>query len=429
MPLSRNDCADVAIVGGGFTGAALACALADSKRKIVLFEARRTPPSRFAGELLHPAKLGVLGDGLLGRLRARGADVRGFAVSPGADRPATLLPYLGARPGLGIEHGVLVDELRRAAAERPGVELRLGARAEVLFDHDARAIGVEAGGLPLYAPLVLAAEGRHSSLRTQLDFPTEARLISFTAALRVRGPLPNPGFGHVLLGAPGPILAYPIARDEVRMCFDLPGLKVDAPSLPERLRTFYAPAVPAPLRAAMLAALDGDSLQLAANHAVSTRQCVAPGLALVGDAGGCAHPLTAAGMSVCLNDVELLAEELAHHSADEALARFEQRRYRFVRTREALTDALYDLFGHLGPARRALHGALFGYWRGVRGRTASVALLQCARSGRAHLAAEWLRVFAGATVEAARGSSGPRGAALADLFSFAARRAGRILRE
>jgi 2-polyprenyl-6-methoxyphenol hydroxylase-like FAD-dependent oxidoreductase len=415
--------ADVVIVGGGFTGASLACALADGKRRVVVFEARRAPAARFAGELLHPSRLDVLDEALLARLRCRGAEVRGFAVVPAPGGAATLLPYPGPRRGLGIEHTALVAELRHAAAERAGVELRLGAHAEVIFD-EGRAIGVRTDeGDRVNADLVLGAEGRHSPLRARLGLAAETRLVSFTAALRVRdAELPHAGFGHVLLGAPGPILAYPIGGGDVRMCFDLPGER-HLLSVPDRLRADYALAVPEPLRSAMLRALDGEELQLVANHAVRTRRCIAPGAALVGDAGGCAHPLTAAGMSVCLNDVQLIADELARgRPGRAALRRFERRRYRFARTREMLTDALYRLVTHRGASGQALRDSLFGYWRSPRARARSIVLLSGEESSPRALHREWACVIVGAAVRAARAG------ALRDLVAFIGAHFGRLNR-
>jgi 2-polyprenyl-6-methoxyphenol hydroxylase-like FAD-dependent oxidoreductase len=431
---------DIVIVGGGFTGAALANALADGKRRILMLEARRTPTARFAGELLHPARLDVLGAPLLARLRARGADVAGFAVVPGEGAAATLLPY--PSPGLAIEHRVLVDELRRAALERPGVELRLGVRAEALVDAGGYTVGVRTdAGAHIQADLVLGAEGRHSRLREQLGLPSTTRLMSFTAVLRVDGAeLPHPGFGHVFLGAAGPILGYPIERASsaaqppssaslrspigggaVRMCFDL--LETcTLPGLPSRLRGEYARFVPEPLRTAMLRALDERAdLQLMATHAVRTRHCVARGAALVGDSGGCSHPLTAAGMTVCLNDVRVLADELARAGISQAaLQRFEERRYRFARARERLTDALYELFGHDGASGPLLRRALFHYWNGSeRAREASIALLACTESSPRAFFTEWGRVLALAAAGAARGEAGPRGPVLTDLLRFA----------
>src|SRR5204862_8357803 len=139
---------------------------------------------------------------------------------------------------------------------------------------------------------------------------------------------------------------------------------IDIPVLPEGgrdavtalLRTEYAQHVPEPLRSAMLRSLDEQPPEMAANQSIQTERCVLPGAALVGESGGCSHPLTAAGMTVCLTDIRILVEELAVAAASgrggvddpagvaDALRRYQDRRYRFVRAREVLADALYEVF-------------------------------------------------------------------------------------
>src|SRR3954471_6937913 len=134
---------DVIVVGGGLSGCAMATALADGRRQILVLEARAGRNPRFNGELIHPHGVDVLDEhGFLGPLHeAGGADVRGFAVVQSQDKPTTLLPYEeipGSRPyGFAIDHHDLVDTLRRKMLERPGVELRLGERViDVVRDQE-----------------------------------------------------------------------------------------------------------------------------------------------------------------------------------------------------------------------------------------------------------------------------------------------------
>src|SRR6478752_5918779 len=94
---------DVIVVGGGLSGCAMATALADGRRKILVLEARAGRNPRFNGELIHPHGVDVLDErGFLGPLHeAGGADVRGFAVVKSLTEPTTLLPYdeiAGSRP-------------------------------------------------------------------------------------------------------------------------------------------------------------------------------------------------------------------------------------------------------------------------------------------------------------------------------------------
>jgi 2-polyprenyl-6-methoxyphenol hydroxylase-like FAD-dependent oxidoreductase len=204
---------DVIVVGGGFTGASLAASLGDGRRRVLALEARAGRNPRFAGELIHPTGVDVLdARGLLTPLEAGGGQpVRGFAVVASAGASPTLLPYAEiprARPrGFAMEHHDMVDALRATARARPGVELRTGARVVELLRERGRVVGVRTdGGEELRARLVLVAEGRHSRLRAALGIAEESRLLSFTAALLARGAeLPAPGYGHIFLGAWGPI--------------------------------------------------------------------------------------------------------------------------------------------------------------------------------------------------------------------------------
>ncbi len=400
---------DVVIVGGGFVGSTAAAALADGRRRIVVLEARAGADPRFRGELIHPHGVAVLeGLGLHAPLvRAGGFDVRGFAVVPGADTDAVLLPYddVAGRPmrGLSMDHHAMVATLRAEISARPGVEVRTGARVTGLVREGERIVGVElADGERVLADLTIVAEGRHSKLRGLLGIAQEMRLLSFTAALLLEDvEVPNARHGHVFLGAPGPVLAYAIGEGRVRMCIDIPAsAEKGRDAIVALLRTAYAPFVPEPLRAAMLRAANAESLEVCANHALHTRRCAGPGVALIGDSGGCCHPLTATGLTTGLNDVRVLAEELdstvdgaSWASVDAALLRYQKRRYRFVRAREILADALYEVFRGADTGPLAVRNGIIRYWQGsARARMASMALLSGQESRLTAFLAEYARV-------------------------------------
>jgi squalene monooxygenase len=400
---------DVVIVGGGLTGASLACALADGKRRILVLEANQGRGSRFAGELIHPTGVSVLDQlGLLTPLKqAGGVEVGGFAVGF-AGRASMHLCYEdipNARVhGFAIEHHDMVRVLRNEAAARPGVELRQGVRVVDLERDGDRVVGVRtSAGELARADLTLVAEGRHSRLRQSLDTGESSRLVAYNAALLVENAiLPEGRYGHIILGAPGPILAYPIAlaedgRSRVRMCFDFPSLPEDGRGVDRiaaAIRTRYLPLVPEPLRSAAELALDRRKPDLAACHAMVTRRCVGPGVALVGEAGGCSHPITAVGMTVCLTDVRILAEELSENRPlDKALARYQKRRYRFARSAELLADSLYQAFIADRDGTRAIREGIFRYWeRSRRARSASLALLSGADVRLTSFLGEYWRV-------------------------------------
>jgi 2-polyprenyl-6-methoxyphenol hydroxylase-like FAD-dependent oxidoreductase len=409
---------DVIIIGGGLSGCAMATALADGKRRILVVEARAGRNPRFNGELIHPLGVDVLDErSFLDRLHAvGGADVRGFACVPGLGQRATLLPYTeiaGSRPhGFAIDHHDLVDTLRTCMAERPGIELRCGERVTDVVRDQERVVGVVTARGPLLASLVIACDGRHSKLRALVELPERARLLSFTAAaLLADCPLPHPGFGHIFLGAWGPILVYPISAANARTCIDLPAdMDKGKDAVIARIRADYAGCLPDGVRATLLRALDAGELEVAANYAIYTDECVVPGAALVGDAAGCSHPLTATGMTIALHDTRLIARELAAidlasaAELDGALARYQAARYRFVRAREILADALYEVFRGTDDGTRAIRQGIFRYWNGSPGaRARSMALLSGHESRLPAFLREYLTVVGTSTSTVLRG--------------------------
>ena len=437
--------ATVVIVGGGFAGLSAARALGapgqsqahgEPRRRVIVLEARTGADPRFRGELIHPPGVRVLaGLGLHAPLlRAGGADVEGFAVALDPALPPIALRYTevrgGAPRGLAISHPDMVACLRREVAADAGVEVRTGARVAELIREGDRIAGVRTStGEEIRADLTVVAEGRHSKLRRALGFADETRLLSFTAALLIEGAeLPRAGYGHVFLGASGPILAYAIGRGRVRMCVDLP---VDAgkgqAAVEAFLRDVCAPSVPQPLRGAMLRAIVDAPPEICANHAIKTRRCAAPGVALVGDSGGCSHPLTATGMTVALNDIRALAAELHRGGStdapavDAALARYQRARYDFVRAREILADGLYDVFRRGDDGARVVRSGLSRYWAsGPRARAASLALLSGHESRLRAFIAEYLWVVGESAASvldgvAAEGLPGGRRAAFTGL--------------
>ncbi len=389
----KLDC-DVLIVGGGLTGSALATALADGRRRIIVLEARKGKNPRFNGELIHPSGVDQLEAlGFLEALHAAGGvDVTGFAVVPGRDSAPTTLPYAeipGSRAhGFAIDHHDLVATMRGIASAKAGVEYRYGERVTALLRDEERVVGVETTSGPLRAALVLAADGRHSKMRALVELAERARLISYTAAALLPDcELPAPGHGHIFLGAPGPILAYPISAANARTCIDLPAdMDRGKAAVLDSIKRDYLPVLPDVVRPSFDRAVAADEIEIAANYAIYTDECTVPGLALVGDACGCSHPLTATGMTIALNDVRALATALEGVSlsgapadrsrVDGALAEYQRARYGFVRAREILADALYEVFRGAEDGTRALREGIFRYWNGsAESRARSMALL------------------------------------------------------
>ncbi|MEO6952671.1 MAG: FAD-dependent monooxygenase, partial [Polyangia bacterium] len=286
--------------------------------------------------------------------------------------------------GFAIDHHDLVDVLRDVASKKPGVEYRFGERVTELVYDEERVVGVKTAVGEYRCDLVLAADGRHSKIRALIAMPERARLISYTAAMRLPDcALPEPGHGHIFLGAPGPILAYPISSTDARTCIDLPAdMDRGKDAVKKAIIEKYLPVLPDVVRPSFDRALAEQELELAANYAIYTDECTVPGVVLVGDACGCSHPLTATGMTIALNDVRELEKALdgvplsSRAALDDALQVYQKARYRFVRAREILADALYEVFLGAEDGTRAIREGIFRYWTGsVSNRARSMALL------------------------------------------------------
>jgi 2-polyprenyl-6-methoxyphenol hydroxylase-like FAD-dependent oxidoreductase len=410
--------ADIVVVGGGFAGLATAAALSTHGAKVTVLEALEGANPTFRGELIHPR--GVRALGALGLEQAFLAEawipVWGFATFDAPDVTPVLLPYPAeSGRGLTMEHTALVASFRRSLTAHPRVRIVHRARVQDLLCEGERVVGVRTGdGGEHRARLVVAADGRHSRVRKLLEIPTSTTLLSYTVALALEGDvLPESEHGHVFVGAPGPILAYPCGPDRVRMCIDVP---LDAArgrdALVRFLRERYVPHVPRQVRGAMLRALSESPLGGSANHSVYAEGCALPGVVLVGDAGGCSHPITATGMTSALHDVTTLAECVREEGlTDEALVSYQRRRFRFVRAREAFTHALYDVLRGEAGGALSLRAGIFRYWRGSeRARLVSMGILAGEEDSVTTFVAEYLRVVTTSSGVAFRTGSRDRGA-------------------
>jgi 2-polyprenyl-6-methoxyphenol hydroxylase-like FAD-dependent oxidoreductase len=379
--------ADVVVVGGGFVGLATAIALGKSGRKVVVLESRIGADRRFRGELVHPGGARVLEE--LGILPAVGVGLvrgcRGFAVTSAADDDPMLLDYpvtgAGTPGAFTMHHEDLRGLLLEAIEKQSEITLISGTPAVgVIYDRGAVAGVTTRQNSVVRAGLTVLCDGRFSSLRRDLGFTPAVDLVSYTLVLTPSGiPLPHPGYGHVFLGGPGPVLAYEVAGGAVRVCVDIPLHLAKAYRRREDqiVRSGYVDHLPEAIRGPFVDALRTPGSEMSANVKVMGAPCWAPGLVLMGDSAVCSHPLTAMGMTAGLRDAIALRNEL-DRGPDQASAlyRFERYRQRDVWLRQTFTDSLYQIFSGPDEVNGALRTGLFRHWRGSdRARANTIALL------------------------------------------------------
>lgn len=417
---------DVIIVGAGLSGCATARALAAAdetgSRRILIIDSHKDVHPRFSGEFIHPRGTRVLDElGFGDALRQAGAiDVDGFAVFEHADADVLRLDYASVPneipQGLSVHHKVLVRTMRKLIRDLPSVELREGwSLHELIKDHRGHIVGVVARdpqkqSVSIQCDLVIGADGKSSATRKLAGIRDDGReTIGFTAGLEVLDArLPLPTYAHVLLGAWGPTLAYPIHRHRdgsisTRLTFDLPrDLPVKGGKVRDYLLRAYVPFLPRELGQDVAKTLRSSSrpMDMAPTVNLPATRTVLPGLALVGDAGGCSHPITASGMTMGLRDAETIgleAKRRAHATGEPWLDVSSLQRYcaehdRYVPTRQALADAIYEAFRGEREGSRAIRRALFQYWMsGEQARARSMALLSCAERRPSVFLSEYLK--------------------------------------
>ena len=348
---------DVAIVGAGPVGSLCALAHARKGARVALLEANPKASQRLAGEWLHPPGVRILqhfGIGL--DTLPRSAAGRGFVVFPDDGSEPIVLPYMNGSQGLACDHALLVSRLRDAIENEVDVDFFTPARVSAV--EDGRLVYTSDGTVhTVDAARIIGADGRASVVRRSLGLSTDPMLCSRMLGVTVSGvSLPFEGHGHVLLGGPGPILAYGLADDCVRIITDVP---LDRWSRRDRvgfLTESYAALLPETLRPAFVEALRAGQFHVAANQ---LRPRVTYGHArrvLIGDAAGHYHPMTAVGMTLGFGDALALAEGGSFRD-------FAAGRFRATHVPELLAMGLYEVFADHRAEAVAMRHAVY---RGLR---------------------------------------------------------------
>jgi phytoene/squalene synthetase/2-polyprenyl-6-methoxyphenol hydroxylase-like FAD-dependent oxidoreductase len=387
MAKSRPDY-DVAVVGGGPVGAVTAIAFGRQGARVALLEANPQAARRFAGEWIHPPGVAVLDRLRAGRLdRAEPRTGYGFMIFPDDGTPPIEMPYQGG-VSLACEHEGIVESLREVARSIDGVDYLPGTRVHAIEGHR---LTVEHSGTrcDLHAGRIVGADGRSSIVRKALGLDPASKPLSHMASvLLTEVTLPFEGFGHVVLGGPGPILMYRIGENQVRVCLDLPLSYGEAARRPPVLWDAFNRVMPKALLPAFRRALADGPIAWAVNRFRPRSGFGRGHIAIVGDALGHVHPLTALGMTVGFLDAEAIAN---------ARSIEEYARARRSLVPELLANALYHCFQREDASATAMRQTMFHVLRqSETERARTLSILSGAEPRVSRFTASFLRMAAGA---------------------------------
>ena len=348
---------DVAIVGAGPVGTLCALAYARNGARVALLEGNPKASGRLAGEWLHPPAvrtlrdMGIEVDGL-----PRSTEGKGFVVYPEDGSEAIVLPYGGDSRGLACDHSLLVSRLREAIGDEAAVDFISHARVKAV-EEGRLAFSIGGAHRTLTASRIVGADGRASVVRRSLGLSTKPTPCSRMLGITLKDvSLPFEGFGHVVLGGPGPVLIYRLASDCIRVIADVPLNRWTTRDRLGFMAESYAGVLPEPLGPAFIDALQTGRFDAAANQ---LRPRVSYGNSrrvLIGDAAGHYHPMTAVGMTLGFGDALALAE-------GGGFREFVAGRFYATGSPEFLAIALYEVFTDDRTEAVALRQAVYRGWR------------------------------------------------------------------
>ncbi len=327
---------DLAIVGAGPAGLAVAIEAAERGLTSVVIEREEAPIDKACGEGLMPR-----GRDRLRRLRV--------ALPSHATHPIDGIRYVDGEAsvsasfrqggGLGVRRLVLSDALTTRAGTA-GVELRHGVTASG-WEESRDGVRLHTSSGDLDARWLVAADGLRSPMRTQAGIPVRSHAPRFGARrhYRVR---PWSRLVEVHWAPDSEAYVTPVGPD----CVGVALLWGEGSSrYDERLEGFSA------LRSRL--GQPAGPVRGAGPFGVLARRLVRGRLILAGDAAGFLDPITGEGVGIALEGAGALAEAIARDRPEEY-----ERRWRRITRRHHLVTGLLLAAARRPRVRRALVLAL-----------------------------------------------------------------------
>ncbi|KAI6661027.1 Squalene monooxygenase [Oopsacas minuta] len=373
--------AEIAIIGSGIAGSAMAHVMGLQNRKVVLIERQFSEPDRIVGELLQPGGMTALQELQLEDCveNIEAAVVHGYVVHYMRNGESVVLTYPRKESGDSIHtgrafhHGRFVMNLRKAALANTNVYKLEGSATQLIYEAGC-VVGVSVktkdsdSEVIIKAQLTVVADGSFSKFRRELSASEQKICSHFVGIIMEDCPQFKPNFAEVIISEAGVILVYKISPHCTRALIDIRG------PIPSNLRSHilesFVNHVPQHIRAPFVRAVENGRLRSMPNCFLASQPKCIPGVILLGDASNQRHPLTGCGMTAAFNDVIIWRNllqgiDLSDHSVVlSAVEKFHwERKSNHSYVINVLAQALYSLFSATEDNMKYLQEACFNYFQ------------------------------------------------------------------
>jgi 2-polyprenyl-6-methoxyphenol hydroxylase-like FAD-dependent oxidoreductase len=317
------------IAGGGPAGMMLGFLLARAGVDVIVLEKHADFFRDFRGDTIHPSTLELMRElGLLDRfLQLPHQKLERLTMQFGNEHlrmvDLTHLPthckYIALMPQWDF-----LNFLAESAKRYQNFHLRVRSEATGLIEENGRVVGVRAigvdGELEIRADLVVAADGRHSTLRASAglhadDYGAPMDVLWFRLPHRQSDAAEN--FGHI---EPGVMMIMLDRGDYWQCAFVIPKGGIERVKA-EGLEAFRARVVKmSPYLADRVGELKSwDDIKLLSVTVDRLRQWWKPGFLCIGDAAHAMSPIGGVGVNLAIQDAVAAANRLAAPLANRTL--------------------------------------------------------------------------------------------------------------